>query len=823
MAKTKRSKHSLALHRAAFVALALHSVVGLAQHASSLENTSQVAAKTLALEEIVITANKRESLLLETSAAVSAFDAATLRQLGIQNALDIVVHTPSLSITDHKISIRGVGRPNNALGSDPGVGVYVDGVYNTENGSFRFANFFDVERIEVLRGPQGTLYGRNSVGGAINLISKTPGDQWGGELVAEAGNYDALTAQALVSGPVSDKLSVLLGVSSIKRDGFQRNVYNGQDLEQQDALYGTFTMQYEANENWMSSLKLTSVKTDFRPANPYILASFDRDYIQQTRDVDTAEVLNFPGLFPKQNFANMRQGLNHENLALDDVEKVSLDFSPFEVTRSDSVHFSTEYQRDNYSIKYTGGYTHYNYDYGIDADATAAEDSGLDWSQLLLFGVPVSALTGYQLTPADMTYTIDQEATFVSHEVQLSSNFDGRLNFISGLYYYHSEEDQVVAFRERNDDLMAVYAFFGGLIGKPVSEDNFLYRGEADLDTRSYAVFGQATWDWTDDTVLTAGLRYSEDHKKGGDNTFVQFVGDVDSPTVFRQEEDDWNQFTWRLGVDHTLDQNQFLYAFVATGYRSGGFNFQKPTSSPEVDVVDPEDLLSVELGYKASLLDKRMNVSAAAYYYDYQDLQVLKQDVVEGVGLNTFENADEASAWGVELEMMALLGQHFSVGGTYSYNQTEYDDFFSKDANACALGPLTDGRGQDPLCQEDLNLKGNSFALTPEHKLSLNVSYHWQLLMLDWTAVASYMYTSDQYMSPFNNDDYDYVDSWDRWDARLVAASLAGNWALSAFVKNISDEREIVLRNRPSTVTHNASSSLTQPRIAGVRLDYSF
>ena len=323
MAKLLERKRSpLPTAGAAFVVLALLPVVGLAQ--GSPEASSQVSAKVLALEEIIITANKRESLLLETAAAVSAFDASTLAQLGIQNALDIVVHTPSLSMTDHKISIRGVGRPNNALGSDPGVGVYVDGVYNTENGSFRFANFFDVERIEVLRGPQGTLYGRNSVGGAINLISKTPADEWGGDLVAEVGNYNAVTAQGLLSGPVSDKFSVLLGVSSIKRDGFQKNVYNGQDLEQQDALYGTFSLQYEANKNWTNTLKLTSVKTDFRPANPYILQPFERDYIPQKQDVDTGEQLNFPGLFPKQNFANMRQGLNHENVAVSDPQKVSL-------------------------------------------------------------------------------------------------------------------------------------------------------------------------------------------------------------------------------------------------------------------------------------------------------------------------------------------------------------------------------------------------------------------------------------------------------------------------------------------------------------------
>jgi len=135
----------------------------------------------------------------------------------------------------------------------------------------------------------------------------------------------------------------------------------------------------------------------------------------------------------------------------------------------------------------------------------------------------------------------------------------------------------------------------------------------------------------------------------------------------------------------------------------------------------------------------------------------------------------------------------------------------------------LAQGRGQDPLCQEDLNLKGNTFPLTPEHKVSLNLAYHWQLLSLEWAAIASYMYTSDQYMAPFNNDAYDYVGSWDRWDARIGAGSGDGHWELTAFVKNISDDRHVVLRNRPSTVTQNATASLTQPRIYGLRLDFSF
>jgi iron complex outermembrane receptor protein len=427
------------------------------------------------------------------------------------------------------------------------------------------------------------------------------------------------------------------------------------------------------------------------------------------------------------------------------------------------------------------------------------------------------------VTPADMLYGVNQTAQFDSHELQYISDYDGRLNVIAGLYYYHSDEDQVVSFREFNDDLIEVYAFFAGVLNAPVSDDNYLYRGEAKVDTRSYAAYGQLSWDWRDDTVLTFGLRYSYDDKEGTDNTFVQYVGDPDNPTVFREEADDWDEITWRLGVDHTLSDDHFLYAFVATGYRSGGFNFQKPSASPEVDQVEPEKLTSWEIGYKGSLWNNRANVGVSAYYYDYEDLQVLKRDVVNGIGLNTFVNAEEAVAMGIEFDWQLLLNQHWLFSGTWSFNDTEYEDFFSKDANACTIGPLAQGRGQDPLCQQDLNLKGNEFPLTPDHSVSLNATYMWDMFDLNWRATTSFLYRGDSWADAFNNPELDKIDDWSQWDARVTAATPDGDWEVQAFVRNISDSRAEIGIGRPSTVTQNATTTLSDPRLYGVRLTYNF
>ncbi|MFT4613961.1 MAG: iron complex outermembrane receptor protein [Bacteroidia bacterium] len=785
--------------------------------------SADLQAAQAQLEEIIVTATKRETSLMETSASISAFDGEAFDLLGIEGGRDLVARTPSLSIGTFRVSIRGVGRPNLAVGSEPGVGIYWDGVYNTENGIFNYARFMDIERIEVLRGPQGTLYGRNSIGGAISFISKRPAADWGGRVTAELTNYDGKLLQGYASGPVTDKLGVLVGVSKYEREGFQDNTFNGKDYDEDDTLYGTFGFQHQTTENWSTNVKFIGVDRGYRPGNSHILEPYSRELVQPINDVDTGEPLNFPGMFPSQNFVNMRQGLAVSNVTLQDEDKVRQDTDPDLLNNRWAAFLTSEYSGDNYSLKYTFGYSKYWFETRSDADASVSADSGIDWRNYEFLGSTVAALTGQTITPSDMTYQVDQEAQFTSHELQYASEWDGDFQVIGGLYYYHSDEEQVVIFREWNDDLMEVYSFFGGLIGGPVSDDNFLYRGEANVDSLSYATFGQMTWDYSEATQFNAGLRYSYDEKKGNDNTFVQFVGDPNDPTVFRAEDDDWDRFTWRLGVDHSLSDDHFVYAFVASGYRSGGFNFQKPSSSTDVDVVKPESLVSYEVGYKGSFMDNRANMEVSAYYYDYEDLQVIKQDVVEGIGLNTFVNADKATAWGVEFAGTMLVTEHLLLSTTYSWNDSEYDEFLTKDANACALGPLQEGRGQDPLCTDELNLEGNQFPTMPEHKVSANLTYFWEMLDLDWSATTSYFYTDDFWTTPFNNPEYDTVDSVDTWDARIAVSDEAKKWTITGFVRNIEDDREIVGRARPSTVTSNAQYELSAPRIMGVSLDYNF
>jgi len=162
-------------------------------------------------------------------------------------------------------------------------------------------------------------------------------------------------------------------------------------------------------------------------------------------------------------------------------------------------------------------------------------------------------------------------------------------------------------------------------------------------------------------------------------------------------------------------------------------------------------------------------------------------------------------------------------LSGTYSYNDTEYDDFSTKDANRCAIGPLTQGLSLDPLCQKEQDLDGNQFPLTPEHKASLNGTYFFDAFTFDWAATVSYLYTGKQWMEPFNVSGLDRVDSYGRWDANLAVTTGDETWKAILFVRNISDDRDILTRSRPDPVTHNAQVNLSQPRIYGMTLEYNF
>lgn len=802
------------------------------------------------IEVIEVTSTKRATTLMETGQAVSAFNESSIEELGLRGAQDLVKYSPSLVISESKVSIRGIGRPNNALGSDPGVGIYMDGVYNTENGTFSYCNFCDVERIEVLRGPQGTLYGRNAVGGAVNFVSKEPEKDLGGYLNLEVGNDGYLVTQGQITGALSETFSGIITASKKERDALQENFAEGVgDFDNEDRTYISATLKADWSDTWTSSLRYVNTDRTENPSPGYLQDTYPTDYIG-------FGLANYPGMFPGAAAVNHLSGYTLANPAVEDISKVNVDTLGHLTSETERFIFTNTVSVGDIDVKYTFGSFDLDYDKLTDGDVSNKAYGGMDLSMMyaeftgVFLGNPLyfpNPITGTPITLAsDMTASTIQSAESTSHELQFISNYDGQFNFIAGLYYYNSEESQYTDFVERGYGLMqgdAISANYGGALtsgtyfgqgamslyqlyalgssfaaGIPVDfipfetvgdDGGYLYYGQNDLETTATAAYGQFQYQYNDELTLTAGLRYSKDEKEGSDDVFVYLA----LPNTKHEVKDDWSKVTWRLQADWQMDRDTLLYGYVATGYRSGGFNLGGATVENPT-TVNPEELTAFEVGYKKSMFDSRANLSLAAYYYDYQDLQVRSAEIVNGITTSVLGNAAEATVMGLEVELQALVTDDLVISATYSYNNSEYDKYMAEDSIACTI--LGECGVQD--------LSGNQLNMAPENKFSLSGTQYFELGDNGSVALtASYSYVGDQYSRAFNRDDFDKVDSYDSIDARIAWTSPEEAFVVAAFVQNAGDDRNVLRYNTPAPETRMQDAELSDPILYGVQLRYNF
>lgn len=813
------------------------------------QTTQANGAEEQIIETIEVTSTRRTTNLMETGQAVSAFGEGEIAKLNIDGPQDLTQYSPSLVITNNKVAIRGVGRPNNALGSDPGVGIYTDGVYNTENGVFSYCNFCDIERIEVLRGPQGTLYGRNSVGGAINLISKMPEREFGGYVNLEAGNDGYSAIQGQFTGPLGEMFSGILTVSEMGRDPIQENLAEGVgDLDDMDRTYYSATLKADWTDTFSSSLRYMSSDANEIPTPGYLLDAYPRAFVNGGAG-------NLPGIFPASNAVNQLAGYTIENPALNNRSQTNVDTLGRQDTEVDRLIFISTLELGDMELKYTYGDYEFTFDSLTDGDVTNAEFGALNFTEMFRQATTFAGginlpnpITGQPITLAsDMTASVFQTSEATSHELQIVSDFEGNTNFIAGLYYYNSEESQYSDFVERGFGLMqgdpiaatygalppelglprdsgtfigvpglqlGLYQFYSALISAPFQatangDGGFLYFGQNDLETTSMAVFGQVEYAVNHDLTFTAGLRYSDEEKDGRDDVFAY----LSTPNNQHVVSDSWNKLTWRLQADWEVDDNTFVYGYVATGFRSGGFNLGAATTE-DVDVVAPEELTAYEVGYKKSLNNGKTNLSLAAFYYDYTDLQVLSAVSEGGITTAAFDNAAEATVMGLEAELQTLITEDLIVSASYSYINSEYDSYTAVDSIACAIFGECDVQ----------DLSGNALNMSPDNKFSLSATQYFDLGNSgSLSMTASYSYVGEQFSRPFNRSDWDTVDSYDRIDARLTWLSPSDAIEISAFVRNAGDDREILRLDAPSTVSRMQNAELSDPIAFGLQLKYSF
>ena len=607
---------------------------GLIFIAALISSTTVTAAEPVdmsTIEEIVVTGLKRDASVLTTPASISALGAEELSAKGISDISDIQYLVPSLHYGEflgrRQVAIRGIGEFVQA----PGVMVSVDGVVQAVASSSQLSQL-DLERVEILRGPQGTLYGRNATGGAINYISARPTDEFGGYIKAGYAGYEHATIEGVVSGPVGDRVSFRLAANYLNAgEGWIENLQPGED----DLMKGK-----KSNLRLIIAADLTD--------------NMDATFIYGSSQSD-GPWEHWPMIH--QHFdLGVASGLPPVNVLTSPPSSVMFTEEPRKVYNRGQTDSDREY--DMYSIAF---------EWDIDS-------------------INVKSITAYQdwydefLGPADGTsiglfdrLSISENETF-TQEINVSGT-NGNLDWIVGFYYMDDDRPSILFFD------FPVPA----LIPLPVPIQ--LDFKEPLFNTRSRAIFVDGTWSVTDRLRIGAGIRRTVEEKEEGHTiTFLAKFPPNPVPILERCGPDlfvqawDESENTVRASVEYDLTDTSMMYTSYSEGFKVGGVN-----ASDCNPPWDPETVDSYEIGYKASFADGATTLRAAAFQYDYSDFQTAQVIGIQGV----ITNAGDAEIVGLELELSSIMTENWGVNAGLTLLDTEYGHFLNTDTLRAELGLL--------------------------------------------------------------------------------------------------------------------------------------
>jgi iron complex outermembrane receptor protein len=604
MSGARRRKETGSVATAAVFGCVALGIFGAPLRAGAQADTAAVGPG--GLEEIVVTARRREESLQTAPVSVAAFTAAALERQGIDTLVDLGSHVPNLSMisgqggggTQTQVSIRGVGQSDFILTSDQSVGLYVDGVYLPRSLGAAL-DLIDIERIEVLRGPQGTLFGRNTTAGAIQIISAPPQDAFFAKAELTTGSFDRLDFKGSLNMPLGEQIASRISFASLNQDGYGTRLFDNTDGADTDVLAGRAAFRAELTDSLQADLIL--------------------DYSRKRGHAGLERLVNIDPSDPNLAFYNsflVSQGLPpaDERFITPDVHS----------TRSGSRNQDdNEMGGASLTLDWSGTALHFK---SITAWRTLEVQSGYDFD-----GTP------YPL--AEQALHLDQEQ--ISQELQLSGDaFGDRLQWMTGLFYFgeDAQDLQDVPFYQ------PVVATGGGSFVRVPG--GFSLMSFISQDTRSYAAYSQGTYRFTDKWSVTAGLRYTDEEKTLDSyltGAFVRPRGTV---------SDSWSDLSPRLGLEYRISDRAMTYVSASRGFRSGGFNGRN--ISPNLpQSFDPETISAYELGLKTETDNRRLRFNSAVFYYDYSDFQGLTLGSFSGLTINV-GNIAKVEMYGAEFDLAA-------------------------------------------------------------------------------------------------------------------------------------------------------------------------
>lgn len=737
--------------------------------AASLPGTTLAndEADSFSLEEIIVTAQKRAESLQEVPSAISAFGAEDIENAGWGDIDQLQHAMPSVAVGGESaarpyVFIRGIGTRKFDIGTDGSIGIFVDEIYNA-----RFSNtltgILDLERVEVLKGPQGTLYGRNTIGGAINMITKQPSNEFEGKLKGSVGNDGYYLASGSASGAlIEDKLMGRLSLATSDVDGIYEDTVTGKN---DNNLNKTARLSLLATPNDQLELSLTAeinqVDSDAQLTEPLNGTVTAVSPLIPTAAVDAVEADN--------------QSDRYSN-AFTDPGSLERD--------SNLVAFKAKRHGENVDFTSITSRSDEEYSENRDFDGTVLDI----WN-----------------------HDIDQESTQYSQEFRFSSvdggafTLDDKLQWVAGIYYFTDDATRSDFLPFGSDSALSpamATIISGGLLNYPGLSYNSS-GSIVDLETESYAVYGQATYALTPELGLTIGLRYTDDEKKftyrGETNTpgFAPMVASFDVGDTLNFSSTDP-----RITLDYQLADDVMIYATYATGFKSGGVQAFITTPEAALQSFDAEKLTMTEVGLKSQMWNQRLQLNAALYRYNYEDQQVQSILSINGSPTALTQNAGESTMNGLELDVVALLAENLTVNFSYTYQDAEFDKFESFDGDRA----------------------GNKMAFAPKNAASIGMEYVVDLGSAgELSFQGNYAWKDDYY--------FDFDNSADAFQSSYGVVNLATWWdfpdgktRLRAFCNNCGDKE--YLNNVvafPANLGGGGRESWATPRRYGLEVTYAF
>ena len=743
---------------------------------ATVGNAAVADDSNFAFDQAIVTAEKRMESMQGLSQSVLAFTGKQIEQANIDSFIELGNYSPNVTVSKNEgfkniISIRGVGNEANQNASaNPSVSYHFDGIYIASPYSLD-TDFYDLERIEVVRGPQATVFGQNATGGAINIITKEPHSndfEGGGDLTL--GDYSLVRTRGFINAPINETMALRVSASLYEHDGFSENKTLDQELDDKDSISGRIRFLWQASDALTIHLSAQHYNEDKNGAaqkSPLDPLSDERELMQDSKSLYDLEsnIYSFRAVW---------------------------DLDPFEV------NFASSYQSDEIEIR-------------RDNDRT-----------------DIDSLPPFTIMPSYFNPEIEKQDT-TTHEIFLVSNellFD-KIDWMAGIFYLDTEVD--IEIREELD------LNFDGTFEPYTVQDVLNFGGEvgfisdANPKRESYSVYGRGTYNVSDEVRVITGLRYTEDKVNSEVNNFFGRSG-----TEIIKADTDKVTGRVAVEYDLSIDSMVYAFYTESFKPGGSNLTFGREDSVAPIVVnpsYDDETVQAFEVGYKADLMDGTVRLNTALFYYQYENLQFHSADpeVFQG-GVN---NIPESEIWGAELELLARLSESLTTDFKIGVLDTEITKSYlaldnkSADAAAASVIPvygLFSDEVQVARSTAIADVKGNELPKAPD--LSVNWSLYYNRPLANWgelTTILNYQYRGEMQQRVFNLEGTDDIDSYDIFNITFSLVPNSAVWALDLSVLNVTHEDGVNAQFTDSFGVSATSTELIAPRQFLAKLKFEF